>query len=593
MPGRWSPGCTCCAQAIYCSCNACADVSGETTGVNNAPCCIKVEISGVIKSTDGAQGGDWACCECTDANGTYYALQDSTGACTWTAEMCSASQPYESCGAARIFISIFQSSGDWIVRARIATPTTLMYGHSLGTATVAHFEKNYGTSKPDCKAFSSTALPFVEEADYLAKTSGPFGTRFFDVCDWTGATLKITGLNNFTGCLSAANTGCGLCDVTPSVVDVSFSGVLVDDPCEEGETTCCDTCSSYFVGKTFTLPKGTGSFGTCCFTLGPALGSAGRTKFLDGQAALCATDCESTSDDMCLNWIRVCMTTPFFGTNFDVSVEIGRQNEFSGVSIFAKWTKTICDPCSDPYDCSGLSTTFTAAHLTDYGLTKDYCDWSATTVSITAKPGSKPCIIHPVECIACLCGGTTASGETPDSIEAVIPAILGAPYDTDCCDDPLGITCPDSSSPDANAITCCTAAVGTFCLNYLNTCTWRYNFDPNTQCPNHDGSSCSGWSYLEFRIINGESGLGKPNKFELRLTLASATYSIIWKTDVDMIGSPVPTIPAPGRPQVIDCLAPLGSSTVSMGEDGISSSGAASPCSGDGTTKITIDINAC
>jgi len=100
----------CCCDNCQCECNHCVD--------NRAPCCIRVDISGI---------------------GSFTLRQDSNNNCRWSSRCTN-----YICGAEEVSVSISNDAGNYIVTVRLGDHV---------------WEKNYGSSKPYCCQWKNEKIP--------------------------------------------------------------------------------------------------------------------------------------------------------------------------------------------------------------------------------------------------------------------------------------------------------------------------------------------------------------------------------------------------------------------------------------------------
>lgn len=167
-----------------CTCSACSDSPFY------APCCWKVVIAGIV---------DGSCSDCEVLNKTYYLSQDDPAGCTWSeGAVCGECDPTD------IILTVTLDGSDYII-------TVTMDGHV--------WQKNYGTSKPECCGLTSETISHLTD-------SGD--------CDSSSATCVITALADGHACQTAMCTGecldCCTDDLIPDVIQIVIAGVVAKDP---------------------------------------------------------------------------------------------------------------------------------------------------------------------------------------------------------------------------------------------------------------------------------------------------------------------------------------------------------------------------
>lgn len=100
---------------------------------------------------------------------------DTAGACGWSAPLCSPSQPYRACGAAAIAqAKLAIVDGDYVLTVSITS----------GGSAYFQFAVNFGSTKPDCAAWSSLNVPYVGAPTLLPEDWGQ--------CDASEATCVLS-----------------------------------------------------------------------------------------------------------------------------------------------------------------------------------------------------------------------------------------------------------------------------------------------------------------------------------------------------------------------------------------------------------------
>ena len=209
MPETVYGWCPCGETVCECACENCAAVNGEH--VNNAPCCWRVEISG-ITATDPED-----CEDCSRLNGVYFLRQDrgeNADPCTWKADACY-------CDIDVITLSVTESDGIYAI--------TVTLGQNS-------WSKTFG-QPPDCCANE-------EVLAYTASGSG---------CDASGATCKVspvigddqglcpTVCHTCEGCVGNRRTRHLQIDLSAVA---SNSGLAF---CKDGCSTCEDLLNGTFI----------------------------------------------------------------------------------------------------------------------------------------------------------------------------------------------------------------------------------------------------------------------------------------------------------------------------------------------------------
>ncbi len=182
---EWGGGCFAGCCPCDCDCANCAPIDGEY--INNAPCCWHVAISGIV-ATDPED-----CKDCEKLNGKYYLRQDSGSAadpCLWVGTACY-------CETDQITLEVLHESENYKIRV------------TLGDYV---WEKDYGSSPPNCCSLSS---------DQLTLVSGGSG------CDATASSCSIAPIGDSRYC--------------PSTIEVTFDGV---------ESVDCDCIHCHYLNTT-------------------------------------------------------------------------------------------------------------------------------------------------------------------------------------------------------------------------------------------------------------------------------------------------------------------------------------------------------
>ena len=171
--------------ACCCGCEGCA--------------CLDIVIAAVVRDSP------CDCSECYSLNGSYQVSQTAPGRCAWSGYLCdlSASDPYKKCHAGGLLVSITKVGSNWYLRASI----TGSYGLPPPDHTPFSilFEKDLGTSAPDCTVLSSEVCTYVS-----GNTEG--------TCDFSGATLTVSYQ------AGACDTG-DSCDDRPERCELCYDGM--------------------------------------------------------------------------------------------------------------------------------------------------------------------------------------------------------------------------------------------------------------------------------------------------------------------------------------------------------------------------------
>lgn len=217
-------GCGCCEQSGPCACTNC---DGEKS------CCMQVEFSGL-------KGGGCYCPHCPELNRAYRVPTSSQ--CQWAGWLTPA--PAKWCTHAGqwwfeqypaptgLFTHVFKRGDNYIVAAHLTQHR--FFGAPFNILT---WEKNYGTTKPDCGSFAGESLPF--KTDY--------GNKPQNSCDGSGSVALLTALpTSVVGdCETTAPLGqppgCTACTwgKTPATWEVTIPANWTSvDP-------ACTTCNSF------------------------------------------------------------------------------------------------------------------------------------------------------------------------------------------------------------------------------------------------------------------------------------------------------------------------------------------------------------
>lgn len=293
---------TCCCGGGVCQCT-CANCNG-----NEAPCCWKVVVSGIV---------DGSCASCDEfLNRTYY-LEDDTG-CSWSSDaICGV------CDPSLITLDIVEEGGNYKIRV------------TLG----AHvWEKNYGTTKPECCTLSSESLTHTTN-------SGD--------CDSSSATCVITSQGASSDCPQNCFQECFACLDD----DISHQLLLIVSGIADQGGDCENTS---VLNGSFVCTLGSGCvWSSQNFTTDP---------------------CDPAVETAAITWHwEVQANRLFFPTrNQMLAVMVGvqdtaRENRFCKPQ--AAVTRT-----SPQFDCDA----FSAYDLGTVGGVVDGCDVSGATMTITS-----------------------------------------------------------------------------------------------------------------------------------------------------------------------------------------------------------------
>ena len=174
-PLRWWPCADCCGD---CDCR-CANCS-----TSDAPCCFRVTFASI--ANDG-------CTDCSWLNQSFYLTQTVGDDCIWE---CS---PVDGmpCDPTVIRLTVYKDGTDYKVKVEL--------GNHI-------WEKNYGTSKPDCCGFSSESITHITD-------SGD--------CDTSSATCSVTALRDGDNCPCNCLWYCEHCanSLAPYQLELTVTGI--------------------------------------------------------------------------------------------------------------------------------------------------------------------------------------------------------------------------------------------------------------------------------------------------------------------------------------------------------------------------------
>ena len=181
----------------------CASCTAENCEDTKAPCCFTVELSGIV-AEDPEDCGD-----CLLLNDTYSLAQSASNENEW---LCIKSLD---CGYEEISLLIWLDGSDYKL-------TVTLGGHV--------WEKNYGTSKPNCCQLVGENIPHITDSTD---------------CDTSGSECTVTANTSATAASACSCTECTVCtdSLAPSEVAVTASGVT-------GPSCCAD----FFDSRVFILP---------------------------------------------------------------------------------------------------------------------------------------------------------------------------------------------------------------------------------------------------------------------------------------------------------------------------------------------------
>jgi hypothetical protein len=213
----------------------------------NTPRYFKAVFSGSLADQD--------CDACENIPTTYVAEQFSE--CLWRIDLCNCNtrSPIVLTSAVRITMNLIGS--DYILRCLVSIIRRTPSSTNAGTDE-ARFEKNFGTTKPDCKAFSNEVLTF-QGMDIDG-----------DVCgDWSALSVTIT---TDPGPADNDDRQCGYCtwQTQPDEYTVEISGGLTDGNCD-----CTD------LGGAVTVDKFNVAGDDCCDWRGTYVGDCAWSYHLE------------------------------------------------------------------------------------------------------------------------------------------------------------------------------------------------------------------------------------------------------------------------------------------------------------------------
>jgi len=207
---------------------------------------------------------DQDCYSCENIPTTYVAEQ--TSACQWKLNLCNCNTRTPITLVSDMTIEIVTSGSDYILRVTVDVIRRTALNPNAGQDT-AVYEKNLGTTIPDCRAFASQALTFQSLVDG-------------SVCgDWSALSVTVNAVN---GPGDNDDRQCGYCmwQSEPDEFTVKVTGGLTDGNCD-----CSDLGPSASSGEV-TVDKFNQSGDDCCDWRGTYVGDCTwsyHLTVLDGQ----------------------------------------------------------------------------------------------------------------------------------------------------------------------------------------------------------------------------------------------------------------------------------------------------------------------
>lgn len=198
------------------------------TSCDETPKYLQAIFSGSLADQD--------CYSCENIPTTYVAEQ--TSACQWKLNLCNCNSRSPYVPASSITVEIVLEGGDYILRCTVRV--RIFTSFTTGPTETAVYEKNFGTTSPDCRSFSGQSLTFQSLSDH-------------DVCgDWS--TLSVT-VNAVNGPGDDDDRQCPYCiwQSMPDQFTVEISGSLTDVNCD-----CTD------LGGAVTVTQATTTDVACC-----------------------------------------------------------------------------------------------------------------------------------------------------------------------------------------------------------------------------------------------------------------------------------------------------------------------------------------
>lgn len=313
----WGLRCCCETAGCDCSCDSCSDT---------APCCFEVRFANMANGT---------CSTCSNFNNPapglpWYLSQDTPNGCTWSLRIAGGCTL---CTGVDAVLTTYLDGSNYKIKVELKDGSTVLH----------KWEKDYGTTKPDCCALTNESLTHISSGGD---------------CNSASATCTITSSNSAT-CPGECDGGCLACadNDVPILMQASISGLANDQ---------CNGCTNG--NGTFTLEY-----------IGPSSSSC-------QLSTACLWRYQATTPGICNNksgcsGITVQFALKQDGANYYGSLEVTVKTCTGSTFCYgARWFKTFST--SVDLDCLDLSVG--TAEWSSSSNQANSCNLTSATASIAA-----------------------------------------------------------------------------------------------------------------------------------------------------------------------------------------------------------------